>query len=314
MIKSRSAGRDADDTKKGNQRRSRSGPSGLSHETRAPMIKMQRDQLHLALRIVPLRLGPHSFTLDDSIAEIIHISFLWRRESKALRPTCVGRPFTRPNGPGCSPGWHLGVVAESALMMKESRRVMILTPDGDVHVEDASGQGREIDGIRWSENRALLPGIRRERADAFRRELGDVQLRHAEEAAEARATPRCPSSRGWSLVVARAASRTPVRSASSARSCSRRGRLACVGDGRRHPPWTSVWTKSHRFCDLAGAAGVGMTPRLFWRHSGGSPLGWAWRAPTLAPMILEFSVLPFCLSELTRHGARFGCGVKLSNY
>ena len=38
----------------------------------------------------------------------------------------------------------LGVVAESALTVKESRRVVILMPDGDVHVEDASGQGREL--------------------------------------------------------------------------------------------------------------------------------------------------------------------------
>ena len=40
---------------------------------------------------------------------------------------------------------------------------MTLTPDGDVFAEDASGQGREIQGIRWSENRAQPSGIRRER-------------------------------------------------------------------------------------------------------------------------------------------------------
>ena len=61
---------------------------------------------------------------------------------------------------------------------------MILTPDGDVYVEDASGQAREIEGIGWSEKRALPPGICQERAYAFRREFGDVQLRRAEEAAE----------------------------------------------------------------------------------------------------------------------------------
>ena len=32
---------------------------------------------------------------------------------------------------------------------------MILTMDGDVYVKDASGQGREIEGMRWSENHAL---------------------------------------------------------------------------------------------------------------------------------------------------------------
>ena len=29
--------------------------------------------------------------------------------------------------------------------------MVTLTPDGDVFAEDASGQGREIQGIRWSE-------------------------------------------------------------------------------------------------------------------------------------------------------------------
>ena len=58
---------------------------------------------------------------------------------------------------------------------------MILTPDGDVYVEDASDQGREIEGVRWNENRAFPSGIRRERAYACRRELGDVQLYRAEE-------------------------------------------------------------------------------------------------------------------------------------
>ena len=94
----------------------------------------------------------------------------------------------RQCGPASGGLWHqrriLGVVAESALTMMESR-VMILTPEGDV--EDASGQGREIEGIRWSEDRALPSGIRRERACAFRREVGDVQLRRAGEAAEVEA-------------------------------------------------------------------------------------------------------------------------------
>ena len=42
----------------------------------------------------------------------------------------------------------LGVVAESAM-------TMLLTRGGDVYVEDASGHGREIEGIRRSESRAL---------------------------------------------------------------------------------------------------------------------------------------------------------------
>ena len=83
-------------------------------------------------------------------------------------------------GPAGKGLWHqrriLGVVAESALTMKESRRVMILTPDGDVYVEDASGQGMEIEGIWWSDNLTLPCGIRSEGACAFRRELRDVQF------------------------------------------------------------------------------------------------------------------------------------------
>ena len=103
------------------------------------------NQLHLALRRVPsdkwlswsiFALGPYRVTLDDAVAEIIQVSYSWRRRSRALRPTCVARPILQTER-----AWVqcriVGVVAE-----KESRRVMILTPDGDVHVEDASGQGR----------------------------------------------------------------------------------------------------------------------------------------------------------------------------
>ena len=95
-------------------------------------------------------------TLDDCVAEIIHTSYLWRRESRALRPTCVGRLSPDRMGLDAVRAGRriLGVIDQSALTMKESRRVTTFTPDGDVYVEDASGQGREIEGIRWSENRA----------------------------------------------------------------------------------------------------------------------------------------------------------------
>ena len=135
----------------------------------------------------------------------------------------------------------LGVVAEPALTMKESRRVMILTPDDDVYFEDASRQRREIEGIRWSENRALPSGIRPEGAHVFRRELGEVQLRRAEEAAEVQAqadfdrrhpgVPHPVSGVWWSLRCA--ASRTSAGMWSFARGCPWRRRLVRVGDSRR---------------------------------------------------------------------------------
>ena len=88
--------------------------------------------------------------------------------------------------------------------------------------------------------------------------------------------------------------------------------LETVGDVSRG----QVWTKTDRYCDLGGAAGVRMADDctgdiLAWWLSAG--LGLASPRPCLS-MVLEFSLLPFCLSELTGLDARFGCGVKLSNY
>ena len=84
-----------------------------------------------------------------------------------------------PSGGGL---WHqrhiLGVVSESTMTMKESRRVMILTPDGDVYVENASEKSRaKTEQCLWN----------------F---LG---------------APRCPSLREWSLVVARLQGIPPER-------------------------------------------------------------------------------------------------------
>ena len=58
--------------------------------------------------------------------------------------------------------WALGPTPYPRDDAGESRRVKNLTPDGDVYGECASGQGRDIEGIRWSENRALPSGTRPE--------------------------------------------------------------------------------------------------------------------------------------------------------
>ena len=86
-----------------------------------------------------------------------------RHASEDLSPDRVGLDTARANGRRASAQRRiLGVVAETALTLQESRRVMSLTLDGDVYVEDAAGQGREIEGIRRSESRALSSGTRQE--------------------------------------------------------------------------------------------------------------------------------------------------------
>ena len=166
--------------------------------------RLQRHQLHLALRKIPViggcrgvsRVGPCRVTLDDYM---LLRSLILRTYGGELPTDSCRTTFLQTERAWMQRGraggwlWHqrrfLAVVAESDLTMKESRRVMVLTSDGDVHVEDASGQGREIEGIR---NRALPTGISRGRAYAFRREPGDVQRRRAEEAALDRRHPGVP--------------------------------------------------------------------------------------------------------------------------
>ena len=114
-----------------------------------------------------------------------------------------------------------------------------------------------------------------------------------------------PSSRGWSLVVAGAASGTLAGTGSSARRCWAREIGVCWGRSEASPWATAVLWR-------AGGRRDGL--RLFWRHGGGSPLSRTWRAPSSPLNDSRVLLLHFCLSELTRLDARFGCGVKVSNY
>ena len=64
--------------------------------------------------------------------------------------------------------------------MKESRRALVFMPDGDMSVEDLSGQVGEVEGIRWSEDCVAPSGVCRESAHKCRCELGDVHFCRAE--------------------------------------------------------------------------------------------------------------------------------------
>ena len=118
-------------------------------------------------------------------------------------------------------------------------------------------------GLRWSENRALPSGIRWERASAFRRKLGDVQLRRAEEAAEVEARDdfdrRHPGvlhpTEGvwWSLAGLQGLSLErgppPVVARGEGDWCV----LETVGEVSRG----QVWTNTDCFSDVRGAAAIG---------------------------------------------------------
>ena len=79
--------------------------------------------------------------------------------------------------------------------------------------------------------------------------------------------------------------------------------LETVGDISRQ----QVWTKYDRFCDLGRGAGVGMA----YEYSGDTVVVFRWVGPgepACTSMILEFSLMLFCLSKLTGLDARLGCG------
>ena len=137
--------------------------------------------------------------------------------------------------------------------------MMVPTPDGDVHVEDARWSRPRHRGFRWSETRAVLSGIRRDRAYGFRREFGDVQLRRAEEAAEVEARADfdrrnpgvlhpadgfwCSLARLQSLPLERGPPLLVVR-----------GEIGVSWRRSENPSWAGV---DVRFCDPGGAAAAG---------------------------------------------------------
>ena len=122
---------------------------------------------------------------------------------------------------------------------------MILTLDGDLHVEDDSGQGMEIEGIRWSENRVFPSGIRWGRAAPLRRPqrlwhgLTSIDATHPVDGV------------WWSLARLQGLPRERGPPPAVARGEGDWRALETVGDIRRG----QVWTKTDRFWDLGGSCG-----------------------------------------------------------
>ena len=151
-----------------------------------------------------------------------------------------------------------------------------------MYVEDASGPCRDIEGIRWSENRASVldfwnfAALVEGRAYTLRREPGD------------------PHPRGWSLVVARAASGTSAQRARVVGVCWRRSET---------PPRGQVWTKTDRYCDFGGAACIGMA----YDYSGEIVVALRWVEPGEPPLlppndcrVLLLAFLPFGANRVRR--------------
>ena len=86
------------------------------------------------------------------------------------------------------PLWHqrlvLGRLRRPAAIPIETWRLIIVTPDGDVHDEDYSGLSPDIAAIWVSRDRARPPGITRQDSYRFRREPTAAEVTAHETAGE----------------------------------------------------------------------------------------------------------------------------------